>query len=59
MARYSSKTVPVYYHLVAETKSPDVEGCVDQMLMSCLEATPEILEDFLLTVSKKYMELIE
>ena len=59
IARYSSKTDPVYYHLVSETPSPDMEGCVDQVLMSCINALGDVIEDMVLVLSKKYMELME
>ena len=59
IARYSSKTDPVYYHLVSEKQSSDMPGCVDQVLMSCIGESTEVLEDMLLVLSKKYMVLME
>ena len=59
IARYSSKTDPVYYHLASEKQAPDMVGCVDQVLMSCIGEPADVIEDMMLVLSKKYMELME
>ena len=36
-----------------------MEGCVDQVLMSCINASGDVIEEMIVVLSKKYMELIE
>lgn len=59
VAQYVVNKKPVYYHLIAETQSPDVEDCVDQLLMSCINASDDVIEEMIVVLSRKYMELIE
>lgn len=58
--KFSSNDEPVNYHIISEQQATDCDNdCVDQVFASCVNAPNDVMETFILSLMKKYSELIK